>query len=173
MAYSVVGADGKEYGPVEVPALQAWLTEKRLTPESIVKDFMTGRQMKLAEVPGIVTAPPIAQPMGAQPMAGQASPYAGPSLSGYASPTVAPAKDNSGWLLAGILFRCGGALLLFFVLHGIGLITGGYALFYAIQNRNEKHGTLGLIVAGVTLLLIGIGWALRLNTFAGSAGPGY
>ena len=53
MQYYVIGPDGNKYGPADVATLKSWITENRLTPDSMVEDFNTGQRMKASAVPGL------------------------------------------------------------------------------------------------------------------------
>lgn len=68
-------------------------------------------------------------------------------------------------MVGSILIRCALALVLFFVLRGLGLIIAGYAVVYAFQlkGRGSKYGTMALVASILTLVLIGIGWIVRLG----------
>lgn len=158
MAYSVIGGDGKEYGPVEVAELKAWLAEGRISLESPVKDFMSSRVVSLAEIPGVVEQTPAPAPTYAAPVP--------PQYTGYTRPTSASGSDESITPFLLVLGRCALALGLFFVFHGIGLIIGAYALFAAIRLKSDesKYGIAAIVSAAITLLIIGAGWAMRLKT---------
>ncbi|MBS1707332.1 MAG: hypothetical protein JSS65_01280 [Armatimonadetes bacterium] len=69
-------------------------------------------------------------------------------------------------MIAAVLGRCALALVLFFVLHGIGLVVAGYAVFYAFQLKaaGSKYGTFALIATISTFVVIGLGWFLRIGS---------
>ena len=162
MDYLVVGPDGKEYGPANVDALKEWVSQDRLRPDSTVKDFATGRIMKAQEIPGLFSNLP--------PVQTAANPYSSVPSANAPLPKsyyqTVPLKDNDDTgPLWGVLLRCGGALLVFFLLHGLGLIFSIYALIYAVQAKSSgnKYGVICLVAAIVTLIIVGIGWTMRLS----------
>src|SRR6478672_6495405 len=53
MQYYVIGPDGNKYGPADVPTLTTWITENRLTPQSMLEDFNTGQRVPASSVPGL------------------------------------------------------------------------------------------------------------------------
>ena len=168
MEYIVLATDGKEYGPATVNALKEWVREDRLRPESKVRDFPTSREMEAKEIPSLfaVNAPPVSHPYASPSSNPYSNPYAGSSPPPQSYYQATPLKDDSDmgpfW---GVLLRCGGAILVFFLLHGIGLIFGAYAMFAAIQAKStgNKYGTLSLVIAGITLAVVCAGWYLRLK----------
>lgn len=150
-----MGTDGKDYGPIAEDVLKTWASEDRVRPESTVKDFQTGRTMLARDVPGLFGT-----------VNNSANPYTTPP-SAYVAPVYAPtvSKDSEATgPLWGVVLRCVAALVLFFVLHGLGLVFSGYALYYAIQAKNEgnKYGVICIVIASVTLAIVGTGWVLRL-----------
>jgi hypothetical protein len=161
MAYNVIGADGKEYGPVEVDGLKVWFAEGRLTADSQVKDFMTGRVMKLSEVPSVVTtnAPPA---YGLPPQQAPTS-YPRPQSTAFAD-------DSSPWPLIGIGLRCILALGLFFFFRYAGLITAAYGVIYAVRLKSQaghRYANLALIVSIATLAIVLVGWMFRFGNAMG------
>ncbi len=161
MQYSVITVDGKEYGPVDVATLKSWADESRLTPQTMLKDFLSGQVVMASSVPGIFGAvlPPVVAPV---PPAGnwQQPPTAYPRT----SPGMAPQADsNDMGIIWGVILRSVGGVLLFFVFHGIGLFVAGYGLYYAIkaQQSGHKNGTMAIAIASIALVVILIGWVLR------------
>lgn len=78
--YSVVGADGQVYGPVDMATLQQWIAEARVTPHTVLIDGVTGSTGPAMSFPVVqplfpAIAPPqnFIQPYGQQPAMG--SPY--------------------------------------------------------------------------------------------------
>lgn len=155
MDYIVVGTDGKDYGPIAEEVLKIWASEDRVRPESTVKEFLTGRTFLARDVPGLFAT-----------VNNSANPYTTPPAA-YVAPVYAPtvSKDaESTGPLWGVVLRCAAALVLFFVLHGLGIVFSAYAMYYAIQAKNEgnKYGVICIVIASVTLLVVGAGWILRI-----------
>ena len=67
--YKVIGADGKEYGPISLDQLKQWVAEKRVAPQSQVQDAATGQWKPAGQVPelaGLFPPPaPVVQPLSA------------------------------------------------------------------------------------------------------------
>jgi len=57
--YKIVGADGKEYGPVAVDQLKQWITEGRLNLQSKVLPEGSTEWKTVAQVPELAEAVPI------------------------------------------------------------------------------------------------------------------
>ncbi len=53
MAFYVVGPDGNKYGPADVPTLQQWVGEGRVTANTLLEEEGTGRQGYASTVPGL------------------------------------------------------------------------------------------------------------------------
>lgn len=49
--YLLIGADGVEYGPVDLPGLMLWIREGRVQPDNRLKEVNTGRLLSARELP--------------------------------------------------------------------------------------------------------------------------
>ena len=61
MTYSIVGADDREYGPVERDTLVKWAVEGRVVERTPIKDHGTGRRYlacDMAELAAVFNTPP-------------------------------------------------------------------------------------------------------------------
>lgn len=156
----VQGSDGNEYGPVDVITMKSWVTEGRINQQTQVRDFSTGMTMEAGRIDGLFqpTATPSSpiQPMPS--MHQQSVPYS-------AYPQMSHAEDPGKAELVGVIWRSAVAVVLFFFLHGIGLIFAGYAVYFAIQckSKGSKYGTLALIIAGLAFAAVAFGWIIRLT----------
>ncbi|HRF59028.1 MAG TPA: hypothetical protein PLH94_03830 [Fimbriimonadaceae bacterium] len=65
MRFFVIANDGNEYGPADIPTLNEWATQNRLTPTTQLKNEATGEIVMASAVPGIVF--PGAAPTGFTP----------------------------------------------------------------------------------------------------------
>jgi TM2 domain-containing membrane protein YozV len=54
--YTILGYDGIEYGPVDLKTLLTWATERRVFPNTPVKDLESGLQCNAAQLPSLQTA---------------------------------------------------------------------------------------------------------------------
>ena len=159
MDYLVTAADGKEYGPVTIDELRQWTQQDRVRSDTPVKNFHTGQRMTAGAIPGLfaAAAPPAATDW-SQPPPPASYPRA------YTPQTTRTHDDGRG-IFFGVLARCALAIVLFFALHGIGLIVSGYALFYAIRSKANGHkfGLASLVVASLSFVAILIGWIIRIQ----------
>lgn len=154
MQYMVTGVDGKEYGPTDVATLRTWVSENRLAPHTQLRDFNTGQTLAASAVPGLF------------PERSNVPPAASAYPRGTTGTGYAPAADPGGGAFAGVVLRSVVGVVLFFVLHGIGLIVAGTGLITAfqLQSRGSKWGVPALAISALSVVAIGIGWALRLST---------
>ena len=157
MQYMVTGLDGKEYGPSDLETLKTWVAENRLAPHTILRDFGTGGTMPASEVPGLFaqTAPVSVPPPGA------AYPRTGTTYTAASDAS----RDHGGGVLVGVILRSVGAIVMFYFLGGYGFFFAGYAMYYAIQclQSGSKYGIPAVVIAGIALAAVGVGWALRLS----------
>ncbi len=177
MDYLVVGPDGQEYGPANLDTLKQWVTENRLGPQSMLKDFQTGQMVAASAVPGLFPAPVMAPPgPGGNPMS--AGPAGAPAGQNWAQPPNyyqrGPAQGQA-WaqrggdsgttdLLVSIAWAAL-AIVLFFALHGIGVIVGVYGVMRAFRAQQKGHrlGFVAIAISVVALVAVIIGWVMRLN----------
>ncbi|GEM_PF-2891831 len=153
--YLMTGVDGKEYGPVDVQTLKAWAGEGRVAPHTTLRDFNSGQTMVASSVPGLFSDSPNVPPIGA-----------GYPRSGVpAGSAVNRSSDEGGGAFAGVVIRSILGAVLFFVLHGIGLIVAGSGLITAFQlkSNGSKWGVPALAISALSVVAIGIGWALRMS----------
>lgn len=158
MQYLVIGPDGQEYGPADIPTLQTWAQDNRLRPDSQLRDFNSGMVTTAGQVPGIFPAPNAPPP---------SNPYAyatPPSANAYGRPTTVRNADDMSMVWGSVL-RSVAAVAFFFLLHGIGLVFAIYAVVYGVQAKSSgnKYGTIALIISIVALAAVLGGWAMRLN----------
>lgn len=158
----VIGHDGAEYGPASLQDLKNWAAENRVNPSTQLKDFQTGQLLLASQVPGLFAAVPPPMAPGTYP---PQNPYAQPPMAQYPRPAGQFKIQDDGWgPMAGVLIRCGAAILFFFVLHGIGLVFGAYALVNAIQLKNQGYskGPIAIVIAAITLGIVLAGWGMRM-----------
>jgi TM2 domain-containing membrane protein YozV len=60
--YKIIGADGREYGPVTVEQLHQWIREGRANAQTKVQPEGSTEWKTLVEIPGFAAAPPAASP---------------------------------------------------------------------------------------------------------------
>lgn len=154
LTYKTRGADGKEYGPVSLDQLTAWLREGRVSPQSEVMrsdmDYWSPAA-SFTELQG--AAPPAVQPVSAHATAGAGA------VSDNDPATIAQMKSGASWFFAALS-----------LVNSISAFTGGDWRFFLglgittiidlFGQRVEGSGkiialVLSLIVAGV-LILFGV-----------------
>lgn len=179
MQYMVVGADGKEYGPVDETTLRQWASENRVTPTSQLRDVLSNQTMAASGIAGLFpqmpSAPPTVQNM-YTPQAGGTNTPPPPGTAWSQPPSAYPRQgpgyvgkstDGSGIFWRSIIYSLA-SVLLFFVIHGLGLIWAGYAVYYAFRSHGMGHSRsiIAIVVSIVALTVVIIGWIIRLNTGA-------
>jgi len=157
MDYLVIGQDGQEYGPANEETLKAWVADNRIGADTNLREFQSGRVLPAGSIPDLF--PPKAPPQLQNPYQNPPSPYP------RNLPPGAMRVVNGNWDVFWAFFRSAIALVLFFFLKGLGVIVGIYSLIYAIRAYQSGHklGLVAVIVSVITLIILGIGWFLRLN----------
>ncbi len=145
--YSIIGSDGKEYGPVAPDELRKWLVAGRVGPETKVRAEGATEWRLLSEVPELADAQKKTSP---PPL-----PLNVPSPVGKTSALAITS------LVLGILglFTCGTTAL-------VGLILGIIALVKVSNSGGALRGKgialAGVIVSGIFLVMIPFFAALTL-----------
>ncbi|SRR5581483_7555224 len=155
MRYFFVANDGSKYGPVDDQTLRRWADEKRILPDSKLIEDPGGRDLTASQLPWLFAAEPPPRCASHEP------PYAVPRV-GATSEARAHGDWGKFW---GAIVQSGLAVLLFFVLHGLGLVFGGYAVYSGIQcvRSGHKLGAVALIVSLLAMAAVCVGWVLRLK----------
>ena len=66
MEYYVIWSDGQKFGPADETTLRQWAFERRIAPETILEDVITGRRVPASEVIHDFPAPNVPQSAGTQ-----------------------------------------------------------------------------------------------------------
>jgi len=140
--YKIIGADGKEYGPITLEQLKQWIAEGRLNLQSKVLPDGTLEWKTVAEIPELAAAVPAPS----APVAGGFSPA--PGASNAAEQVSGPA--------IGLMVTAG----LGFVVQALSLVMNlvGSSLMATQSQGNEAiahmfSGVAGSIFAGIGLLV--------------------
>ncbi len=140
--YKIIGADGKEYGPISAEQLRQWIAEGRANSQTkILLDGAT-EWKPLSEFPEFGVTPP--------------SPA--PGLAGYAAPSAAAATEQINGPAIGLMV----VAILGFVLQAISLVLNLVGTsFLATQQANQPwanmfSGAVGVVSGIVGLLVSGL-----------------
>jgi hypothetical protein len=139
--YKIIGADGKEYGPITADQLRQWIAEGRVNAQTRVLVEGATEWRPLADIPDFVTALPSAPPP--PPLQGYPGTPALPS--GNTSQVDGPAIALIVTAVLGFLLQAGSLIL-----HLAGLSSRMDA-----QNpfAGMFSGTVGIIGAAVGMLV--------------------
>ncbi len=172
-SFKIVGGDGKEYGPIDLEALQQWAREGRVAGVTQVWDSRTGNWQpaaQIVELAGVFTAPP-------------PTPAAAP-VPGFAAPDIATApvktpRDPQSAVKAPAIFM----LVVASIALGcslLGILMNVFRIgFGALPSQTSDpvlhilSGTLGLVlnVVGIpysVLIIIGSVKMKSLESYAWS-----
>jgi len=137
--YKIIGADGKEYGPITLAQLRDWFAQGRVNAQTKVKPDESDEWKTAADLPelaSLLKPPPI-------PRAGQGPP---PIL----SPLKPPALDNGLAILSFVLGLCSFVVCLS-VLTGIPAIVCGHIARRRATRFPARYAGAGLAMAGLVL----------------------
>lgn len=159
MQYYVEGTDGKEYGPVDFQTLQDWVTERRVLPDTTIRDALAGLTLPARQVSGLfpevdssmgtgmADAPP-SQPYGSGEVPpghyGQGSPEGQAYYDKWALPKVI------GWNVLGLGLHFGMGFA-GFIITGLSILDG-----FRLVGQKHPHGwiAVGLSVVSTGVLLM-------------------
>ncbi len=140
--YKIIGADGKEYGPVSAEVVRQWITEGRANGLSKVLPENTTEWKSLKDVPEF------AEVLGASATAATPLPF---------TPAPAPQKNNPlavAGLVLGIL-----SVTIGLCCCGIGFSIGGIvcsAIALSQLGKNPQQTGRGMAIAGLILSIAGL-----------------
>jgi uncharacterized protein DUF4190/uncharacterized protein DUF4339 len=151
--YKIIGADGKEYGPVSIEGLRQWMAEGRANAQTKVLVEGTTEWKPLAEVAELAQTPP------SQPAAGTSAAGSTGAPGVISAPEPTP-RTNPLALTGVVLGVC--SLTFCFCCYGLplnvaGLICSLVALSQINNNPAREQGkglaTAGLVLSVLSLLL--------------------
>lgn len=150
--YKLIGADGKEYGPVSAAGLQEWIAQGRANGQTKVLPEGATEWRPLSQLPEFAAA-----------LARAATPVAAPvPISAPAPPRTNPLA-LTGLILGALSLTCG------LCCYGLpfnlaGIICSGLALAQIKRDASAQQGR-GLALAGLVLSLLSILLAIALLLF--------
>ncbi len=139
--YKIIGADGKEYGPITANQLRQWVTQGRANAQTRMRLEGESEWRPLAAFPEFADA--LAQP---------------PSLPTVPSATATPAK-TSGMAIASLVLGALG------IACGLTAIVGLVLGIVALTKINKSQGQLagrGLAIAGIVVSSILLAFSLLI-----------
>jgi prepilin-type processing-associated H-X9-DG protein len=145
--FKILGADGKEYGPVTAEVLRQWIADRRAAAQTKVQVAGSTEWKPLAEYPEFAavlrsTPPPVPPPLGSPPVApGSSAKVQAIQTSGLAIAS----------LVLGILGFCSGGLSGL-----VGVVLGVVAL-KKIRREPARLKGRGLAIAGICVSTFFIG----------------
>jgi hypothetical protein len=159
--YKVQGSDGKEYGPVSVDVLRQWVSQRRVTGQTLVQPVGASDWRPVSSIPelAVLTGGPVSSTTlpSLPPRPTSTTPFPGvvPRTSGLAISS----------LILGILgiITCGISSL-------VGIILGSVALAQIKKSGGQLKGEglaiAGLCVSGLFLLFVPVSAGLLLPALA-------
>jgi len=136
--YKIIGADGKEYGPITIDQLKQWITESRINAQTKVLPEGATEWKTLAEIPELAAALPITPP-------------SAPAFATADEPAGDQAKGPGiGMIVAGILNVLASLARLALLLAGVGMGALNGA------GHNPEVDKLVFAIAGTTGIVFGV-----------------
>lgn len=150
--YKIIGADGKEYGPISADQLRTWIAESRANGRTQVLPEGAAEWKPLSEIPEF-----------AQALAGSQPPAPGPISITYTQPPKTNPMALTG-MICGILSVTCGLCCYGLPFNVLGII---FSLVGLSQIKNEPipQKGRGMAIAGLVLSLVSIALALLLVAF--------
>lgn len=161
--YKIIGADGREYGPVSADTLRQWISEGRANAETRVLLENATEWKKLGEVAEFY--PPVSPPSPKPISPGPAAP--GPIAPLPSAPRTSPLAVTG--LVLGIISITFGLCCYGFPFNVAGAICSAIALSRIRQNPQRESGE-GIAIAGLVLSLLSIVFGALMLAFYFSFG---
>ena len=166
--YKIIGADGREYGPISLEVLRQWISEGRANSETKILPEGATEWKKLGELPEFASGP--SQPSAPTPAPGPAA--AAPSPPGPISALPTPARNNPlaiTGLVLGIISITIGLCCYGLPFNIAGAICSAIALAQIKKDPQHERGE-GIAIAGLVLSLLSLIFAVLLMAFYFSMG---
>lgn len=162
MEYMVIGPDGAEYGPANLELLKSWVTEGRVSANSQLKEFSTGRTVVASSVPGLFEEVSSSVPYAHVPPPTASGTYPREGMSGGLS---MGAVNEWGWGFWKVVLGSVAALVLFFIFGGFGIIFAAFSIYDAVRLKasGAQSGVVALIISIISTIIVLIGWFMRLQ----------
>lgn len=148
--YKIIGADGKEYGPVAADVLRRWVVDGRANSQTRVLLEGTTEWRALGDFPELTATLAVPQTIGALPGAG----------AGATAPTTNP-MALTGFILSLVSITIGLCCCYGLPFNILGIIFSAIGLSQ-IKRNPEKHTGRGLALAGLIISIVSLLLAVGL-----------
>lgn len=140
--YKIIGADGREYGPVSLDQVKHWVTEGRINARTLIQPAGADNWQAAAEIPEINAL-----------FATHAASGPVPSVAG--PPAISPAPDTraqqKGLAITSFVLGVVSFALCTVILTGIPAIICGHVAKSRTRRVPEQYGGAGFAMAGLIL----------------------
>ena|SRR5277367_881193 len=150
MLYKIIGADGKEYGPVTTEVLRQWIPQGRANAQTRALAEGASEWKSLGAIP-------------------EFSNFFEPQIPPPISPARA-ARKHSSFAVAGMICGVLSLLCCFKILTGALGITFSFIALSQINREPERYEGRELAIAGIILSILGILIAIALIIFGLATG---
>lgn len=133
MLYFVIAPDGSKYGPADLNTLRTWMTQGRISPQTILEVQSTGQRVQASVVLSF----------------GGEVPSFAPPASGYGRPEFSKSNDKSGT-----------DLFLSYICSALSIICCGFFIIggFVYANRALAKGNRGGMAARYVAIIFLIIW---------------
>lgn len=138
MRYFVIGPNDEQYGPADVPTLNAWVLEGRVTPTTTLQEENGGARFAASMLNGLTFPGSYVRP--------------GPDMAGV---HAGAADMKNAWIYGIIGFFC------------CGIILGPVGLSYALKAKQKGHPQAvgGIILCSISTALSVVWIGIKVLTF--------
>ena len=168
--YKIIGADGREYGPISLEILRQWISEGRANSETKVLPEGATEWKKLGELPEFAVG--TTQPSSPTAPTAPAPVSPTPPMPGPIGALPVPARNNPlaiTGLVLGIISITIGLCCYGLPFNIAGAICSAIALAQIKKDPQHERGE-GIAIAGLVLSLLSLIFAVLLVAFYFSMG---
>jgi len=164
--YRIIGADGREYGPVSRETLVQWIAERRAIAQTQAQPEGTMGWQPLGQLPEFASA-----------LATDATPPK-PPVASHAPIAPLPVRRTNGLATASLVMglfavTCGCCCCYGFPFNVLGLVFGLIALSQ-INRRPDVEAGRGLAIIGIVLCVLSLAFSFLAGLFGLlAAGPDF
>lgn len=144
MRYFVHGTNGQMYGPADIPMLNQWIAEGRLSPTSMIQEEFGGAQFQASMLPQLA--------------------FNRPGEGGYQAPYMRPNYDSGAqdvkmaWIMGALGFVC-------------CAVCSPFGIYYAAVGKKKGHpGAVGAMIFCIVVTALNVGAFFLLRAMGGWEG---